>query len=168
MLNRKPLVPSNFTVPECLETERFTLRMLTVHDLVKDYDAVMTSIEHLQSTHSAITGGDWPQGLTLEEDLIDLGWHQREFTLRSSFAYTMMAPDESVCLGCIYINPSLKRGYDAMVQLWVRASELDSGLDDELYATVKTWIASDWPFENVAYPGRAISAADWRALPDKE
>ena len=23
--------------------------------------------------------GNWPRGLTLEEDLIDLGWHQREF-----------------------------------------------------------------------------------------
>ena len=79
----------------------------------------------------------------------------------------MMTPDESVCLGCVYINPSIKQGYDAMVMLWVRASELDSGLDDELYATVTSWIAEDWPFENVAYPGRAISAADWHALEDK-
>ena len=166
MLNRKPLVPAEFTVPERLESKRFILRMLTIHDLVKDYDAVMTSVAHLQATHSAVTGGTWPDGLTLEEDLIDLGWHQREFTLRSSFAYTMMAPDESICLGCVYINPTVKLGYDAMAVMWVRASELDSGLDDELFSAVKTWVADVWPFENVAYPGRDISAADWRALPE--
>ena len=69
--------------------------MLTIHDLVKDYDAVMSSVEHLKETYSAIWGSDWPEGLTLEEDLIDLGWHQREFTLCNSFAYTVMSPDES-------------------------------------------------------------------------
>lgn len=167
MLNRKPLVPPDFDVPARLEAPRFTLRMLTVHDLVKDYDAVMTSVDHLKLSHSLITGGTWPEGLTLEEDLIDLGWHQREFTLRSSFAYTMMAPDESVCLGCVYINPTLKQSYDAMAVMWVRASELDSGLDAELYAAVKSWVAEDWPFDKVVYPGREISADDWQALPDK-
>lgn len=167
MLNRQPLVPADFDVPARLEAPRFLLRMLTIHDLVKDYDAVMTSVDHLQSGYSAITGSTWPEGLTLEEDLIDLGWHQREFTLRSSFAYTVMAPDESVCLGCVYINPTLKQGYDAMVVLWARASELGSGLDAELYDAVKAWVAEDWPFDNVAYPGREISAEDWQALPDK-
>ena len=73
--------------------------MLTVNDLVRDYDAVMSSVDHLRSTYSQDSGSDWPAGLTLEEDLVDLGWHQREFTLRISFAYTMMAPDESRCLG---------------------------------------------------------------------
>jgi hypothetical protein len=167
MHNRKPFVPAGFDVPERLETQHFTLRMLTIHDLVKDYDAVMSSIDHLQSTYSAIHGGTWPVGLTLEDDLIDLGWHQREFTIRSSFAYTVMAPDETRCLGCIYINPTVKRGYDAMVMLWVRASELASGLDWLLYETVKAWIDDTWPFENVAYPGREIDAAIWRALPEK-
>ena len=38
-----PFVPSDFKVPEKLETEKFRLRMLTVNDVVKDYDAVMTS-----------------------------------------------------------------------------------------------------------------------------
>ena len=44
------LVPKDFQVPEVLETDRLRLRMLTVNDVVKDYDAVMTSIEHLQKT----------------------------------------------------------------------------------------------------------------------
>ncbi len=161
------LVPEDFTVPATLGHPRFHLRMLTVNDLVRDYDAVMTSIEHLQATYSAINGGDWPAGLTLEDDLIDLGWHQREFTLRSSFAYTMMSPDETRCLGCVYINPTRKAGHDAAVTLWVRADELASGLDAELEAAVTAWIADLWPFATPAFPGRAIPLADWHALPEE-
>ncbi|MBC6440262.1 MAG: GNAT family N-acetyltransferase [Rhodospirillales bacterium] len=165
MHDRPRLVPDDFDVPETLEHPRFRLRILTVNDLIKDYDAVMASVEHLQTTFSPDGDGTWPEGLTLEEDLIDLGWHQREFTIRSSFAYTMMTPDESRCLGCVYINPTRKRGHDCKVTMWVRADELASGLDDALYDAVRTWIDEGWPFEAPAYPGRAISFDDWAALP---
>tara|TARA_Y100001960_G_C14445667_1_gene714779 strand:- start:131 stop:559 length:429 start_codon:yes stop_codon:yes gene_type:complete len=140
--------------------------MLTIHDLVKDYDAVMSSAEHLRNTFSAISGSDWPDGLTLEEDLIDLGWHQREFTLRYSFAYTVLSPDETRCLGCVYINPCRKIGYDAEVSMWVRTSELVNDLDFELYTFVKTWIDEAWPFTRPAYPGREIPIEDWTKISD--
>lgn len=42
-----PLLDPEFKVPETLETDRFHLRMLTVNDVVKDYDAVMSSKQHL-------------------------------------------------------------------------------------------------------------------------
>jgi hypothetical protein len=167
MHDRKRLVPDGFAVPERLEHPRFHLRMLTIHDLIKDYDAVMTSVAHLQRTYSAESDGAWPEGLTLEEDLVDLGWHQREFTMGYSFAYTMMTRDENRCLGCVYINPTRKRDHDAKITLWVRADELDSGLDEELYLAVRDWVARDWPFTSPAYPGRAIALADWRALPEE-
>jgi hypothetical protein len=54
------LVPEDFKVPLCLDSEIFRLRMLTVRDLVIDYDAVMTSVEHLRATYSTISGSDWP------------------------------------------------------------------------------------------------------------
>ena len=63
----RPIVPEGFEVPAVLEHPRFRLRMLTVNDLIKDYDAVMTSVAHLQATYSAVSGSDWPAGLTLEE-----------------------------------------------------------------------------------------------------
>ena len=162
------LVPEDFVVPDGLHTDRVELRMLGVNDLIKDYDAVMSSVDHLRSTYSRVSGSDWPLGLTLEEDLVDLGWHQREFTLRSSFAYTVMSPDGSTCLGCVYINPSRKRVYDASVTMWVRAAELDTGLDRHLYESVKAWLAERWPFAHPAYPGREIAAETWRALPDTD
>ncbi len=165
MHDRPRLVPDDFDVPATLEHPRFRLRMLTVNDLVRDYDAVMSSVDHLRSTYSRESASDWPAGLTLEDDLVDLGWHQREFTLRTSFAYTMMARDESRCLGCVYIMPTLKRDHDAKVTMWVRADELDSGLDDALCDAVHHWITTAWPFRSAAFPGRHISFADWHRLP---
>ena len=40
-------LPRDYKVPEMLETEHFRLRSITVHDVVKDYDAVMISRERL-------------------------------------------------------------------------------------------------------------------------
>lgn len=149
---RRSLVPSEFVVPLSLEGNGFRLRPLTIHDLVKDYDAVMTSVDHLKGLMEP--DSDWPIGLTLEDDLIDLAWHYREFTIRHSFAYTMMAPDESRCLGCCYINPSADPAFDADVFYWARQSELASGLEDRLGAAIRQWLKADWPFQRVAFPGR--------------
>jgi hypothetical protein len=158
-----PFVPKSFEVPQTLETAEFRLRMLTVHDVVKDFDAVMTSVEHCKT----IWGGTWPEGLTLEQNLIDLGWHQKEFQTRRSFAYTVVRLDESRVLGCVYIEPTRKRGYDAEVYLWARQSELAGGLEERLFAAVKAWIATMWPFKAVAFPGRSIDWETWRSIPDE-
>lgn len=151
-----PFIPVGFKIPEKLENEHFLIRMLTVNDLIKDYEAVMTSIEHLRG----VFGPDstWPsKDLTLEQDLIDLGWHQKEFQKRSSFAYTVMTPDEYQCMGCIYIYPSQNKNYDAEVYLWVRKSALANGMDTVLFENVKHWLKENWPFSMVAFPGREIS-----------
>ena len=155
-------VPSDFKIPDTLENQHFRIRMLTVNDVVKDYDAVMTSIENLQKMFPL---SSWPSSeLTFEQDLIDLGWHQKEFQIRSSFAYTVVSLDESEVLGCLYINPTIKGDYNARITMWIRTSMLDKGLDDILFNSVKEWIEKDWPFKKVAYPGREISWADWKAL----
>ena len=159
-----PFVDPGFTVPEKLETAEFRLRMLTVNDVVKDYDAVISSAEHLKSIWP---GSGWPDGLTLEQNLIDLGWHQKEFQGRSSFAYTVVTLDETEVIGCVYINPTRKRGYDAEVYLWARESALGSPADAELFATVKDWLAEEWRFENTAFPGREIDWDSWNAIPDE-
>lgn len=146
-------VPKNFQVPEKLETDKFRLRMLTVNDVVKDYDAVMTSIDHLQGVFGK--NSKWPsRELSLEQDLIDLGWHQKEFQQRTSFTYTVMNLAESQCLGCVYILPSQKEEVDAEVYLWVRQSEFEKGLDPILLDAVRNWITIVWPFKQVLYPGR--------------
>ena len=158
----QPLVPKDFQVPARLEADGFHLRMLTVNDLVKDYDAVMSSVVHLKGLMRP--GSKWPEGLTLEDDLIDLGWHQREFRLRRSFCYTMMSPDETVCLGCCYIYPSEKQAYDAKAYWWARSSAVAEGYEERLGTAFREWLRTSWPFKRVAFPGRDISWDAWDAL----
>ena len=162
----KPLVPQDFNVPQVLETERIRLRPLTIHDAVKDYAAVMESETRLRTVFRE--NGQWPEGLTLEQNLIELGWHQVEFQSCTSFAYTVVSLDESRVLGCMYIYPTRKAGYDAEISMWVRQSEVESGLDEHLFETVRNWISRQWPLKNPGFPGRLISFADWRNVPEKE
>ncbi len=158
-----PFVPQNFDIPQTLETDEYRLRMLTVNDVVKDFDAVITSVDHLRTIWP---GGKWPVGLTLEQNLIDLGWHQKEFQLRRSFAYTVVSLAEDSVIGCVYIEPTRKRGRDAEVYLWARQSVLASGLETRLYDAVTAWIAEVWPFANAAFPGRGIGWEEWAQIPD--
>jgi hypothetical protein len=153
-------VPPDFEVPEVLETGRFRLRTLTVNDLDKDFEAVMSSPQHLRQ----VWRNEWPDGLTQEQNLVDLGWHQKEFQRRSSFAYTVVAPDESRVLGCVYIYPSKKAGYDAEVYFWTRQDDPPGGFDEELGSTLKFWLASAWPFASVAFPGKAPDWEEWDAI----
>ena len=87
----KPLVPADFEVPLSLETERLRLRPLCASDAVKDYDAVMTSAERLKTVFCPID--TWPDGLTLEQNLKELAWHEIEFQKRRSVAYTVVSRD---------------------------------------------------------------------------
>ena len=158
-----PFIASDFKIPERFENEHFRIRMLTVNDVVKDYDAVMTSIDHLQGVFGP--NSKWPsKDLTFEQDLIDLGWHQKEFQRRSSFAYTVVKLDESEVVGCLYIYPTRKGDYNANITMWVRASEVENGLDAILFDAVKKWISEEWSFKNVAYPGREISWEQWEQM----
>ena len=144
-------VPDDFEIPDLLETDRFRLRMLSVDDVEKDYEAVIESRELLHD----MFGGPWPKpGFTLKENLTDLERHQREFLSRKAFAYTVVSLDETRVLGCVYINPSKTIAADAVVVMWVRQTEYDKGLDEILFNTVKDWINSVWPFKKVDYPRR--------------
>lgn len=147
-----PFLPSGFAVPERVETPRFRLRSITIHDAFKDWDAVMSSRAHLWARFGEAWG--WPpEDLTLEQNIVDLGWHQKEFQLRSSFDYAAMSLDEARLLGCVYVDPPHDEGTDADVWFWARQSELAAGLEDELGAFVETWLARDWPFAIVTING---------------
>ena len=132
-------------MPERLEHERFTLRKLTVNDVVKDFEAINARVA------ADGTPDPWSE-TTLEENLVDLGWHQKEFELRRSFAYTVVAPDESRVLGCVYLYPSDEA--EVEVRMWVRREAWDDGLDPVLEATVRGWLAERWPFDRVLWHDR--------------
>lgn len=158
-MEQTKFIPDDFEIPSIYETDFFRLRMLSVEDVEKDYEAVMESRALLQS----LFGGDWPsECFTQQENLRDLERHQKEFLKRQAFAYTVVSLDEERVLGCLYINPPKRRkldsgvppDVDAVVHMWVRQSEFDRGLDPILFETVKQWLKREWPFEKVSYPER--------------
>jgi hypothetical protein len=139
------LVADDFAVPAGLEHERFRLRMLTVDDVVKDFDAICDRVDRHGKPRPPFVD-------TVAKNLVDIGWHQKEFQARRSFAYTVVAPDESRVLGCAYIEPS--ETHDARVWMWVRRDAWEDGLDPILETELRTWLERDWPFESVDWGER--------------
>ena len=52
-------------------SDEFILKPLTASNLIKDYDAVMSSVDHLNGLID--TEYNWPFSLKIEENYIDLG-----------------------------------------------------------------------------------------------
>jgi hypothetical protein len=119
--------------------------------VIKDYDAVMSSVGHLKGL---MDDSGWPDRLTIEENLIDLGWHQREFTERHSFAYTVLSPNDHECIGCCYIYPSEKKEFEVQAFYWIRQDMLSDGLEERLGEVFKEWLRKEWPFKSIEFPGR--------------
>jgi hypothetical protein len=159
-------VSDDFEVPEKLVLDDgIVIRPIGIDDAVKDYDAVMTSRTDILDSYWRAPG--WPSpNLTLRQNLIDLAWHHKERELRRSFAY-IAVNDHDVELACIYVDPPIKKDFDAEVQFWTRSSHRDE-LDERLYEALQAWLRSDgWPWDRVAFPGREYSADQWAALGDR-
>jgi hypothetical protein len=81
----KPFILNNFKPNERIETEDFVIRKLEAKDVALDLAAVQSSIDIIKK----VRGGTWPDSnIELEENRIDLSWHQREFEVGTSFAYS--------------------------------------------------------------------------------
>ncbi|HEU0123114.1 MAG TPA: hypothetical protein VFQ91_21470 [Bryobacteraceae bacterium] len=146
-----PFVPADFVVPESYKTATFQLKPLGP-DLAKhDYDAYMSSIEHLHKTFSP--SGRWPnEKITMADAVKDVEGEIARFKARKSFTYAVLSLDGTRELGCVYISPSRKEGYDAAVRMWVTKAEYDKGLQPVVLKEVKDWLAKSWPFKNVLLP----------------
>jgi hypothetical protein len=156
-------VPADFNAPTLVETEHFRIVPLGP-DLVKiDFDAYMSSIEHLQKTFTR--SADWPHnGISDTDAMRDMEAEQARFRKRESFAYSVLTKDGRRERGCVYVSPSPVAGYDAVVRLWVTKAEYDAGFDAELFEWVAAWMQRDWPFAKIAYPGRSITWEKWDSV----
>ncbi len=156
-------VPEDFHAPTAAQTDHFKIVPLGPALVNIDFEAYMSSIEHLQKTFTRST--DWPhENISNADAMRDMETEQARFRNRESFAYAVLTPDGRRELGCVYVSPSTAQGYDAVVRLWVTKAEYDAGFDAELYAWVTHWVKTDWPFKAVAYPGRAIKWSAWDAI----
>jgi RimJ/RimL family protein N-acetyltransferase len=148
----RPFVPPDFVAPLTLEAEHFRLEPLGPQHNEPDYEAWSSSREHIHATPGWETS-TWPDDRTLEDNLRDLRRHADDFEQRSGFTYTVLDPATGDVIGCLYIYPDRSAVDDAHVQSWVRASRAE--LDAPLCRAVTEWLASEWPFERVAYAPRS-------------
>ena len=146
-------VPADFVIPEPPGTPEFLLTPLRVDHVVLDFDAVMSSRDRLWQLFGE--GWGWPKAdLTLMQDLIDLGWHQKEFQLKRAFNWAVMSHDQRQLLGCCYLDPSTREGFGAEAYYWVRSDRVASGLEERVGEVFRGWLAACWPFQGIAWPGR--------------
>lgn len=156
-------IPDDFEPPVLVETESFKLVPLGPDLVDVDYAAYMSSIEHLQETFTRSTG--WPHAKITDEDAMqDMLNEEGRFNRRESFAYAVLTKDGEREMGCVYVRPSSKPGYEAEVSLWVTKADFDAGFDAELYDWAIEWVEQSWPFAEVAYPGRSIEWTVWDQL----
>lgn len=145
-------VPDNFTVPLELVTDDFRLEPLGPQHNERDYDAWMSSIDHIRAT-PGFPDGSWPDpGMTLEQNLADLRRHAADFARRAGFTYTVLASGSDRIIGCVYIYPAGSEAGTADVQSWVRANRAD--LDVAVHDAVAAWLDTAWPFTAVSYAAR--------------
>ena len=94
--------------------------------------------------------------MSLQENGEDLRAHAEDFAARTGFTYTVLSPQDSDVIGCVYIYPDREGEDEALVRSWVRSSH--AHLDEPLWRAVSAWLSSDWPFERVRYAPRDFAA----------
>ena len=151
MSGRARFVPDGFKPPMALDHPSFRLRPLGPEHNESDYAAWTSSMDHIHRTPGFVAD-DWPRPMTLDENRADLVGHAADFAAGEGFTYTVLAPDDDVVIGCVYIYPEAK-GDGAKVSSWVRAG--DAHLDAPLQRAVAAWLTRDWPFEQVSYDRRS-------------
>ncbi len=159
-----PFTVSTEPVPAELKTEEFALRPIVTGDTEMDYAAVMETREYLRLWRQST----WPEDdFTVEAnrlDLIDL--EERHAALRA-FTYTVLDPDGTRCLGCVYVYPTTATflakstvtpvgddewaDVDAVVFFWVRLPEMETGMDERLLAALRAWFKQEWKLEKTVY-----------------
>ena len=148
----RAFVPDGFAVPRELVTGEFRLEPLGPQHNAGDYEAWMSSIDHIRAT-PGFEGWRWPDPeMTPEQNLGDLKQHAEEFAERSGFTYTVLDPGSGRVIGCVYIYPSKDAEGVADVRSWVRADRAE--LDVPVHDAVSAWLADAWPFTAVSYAPR--------------
>ncbi len=176
---------AEFNPPQTLRTQHMVLEPLTPDHAQMDYDAFMSSREHLRQT---LGWGGWPSDDgTVEENRADLERHWREHQANEAYTYAVLTPDRAREIGCVYLKP-LPEGEDVPVAIsdlprpgvriayWVTAESLPAGLDRHLVERMTQWLRSEWGVESVLMPlhvknerGMAIARDHgYKALPAAE
>lgn len=159
-----PFTDSTEPVPAVLRTQEFALRPIVADDAEMDHAAVMETRESLRSWRQST----WPDDdFTMEanrEDLVEL---EQRHALHRAFTYTVLDPDGTTCLGCVYVFPTSATflakamvtpvgqdqwaDVDAVVFFWARRPQMETGMDERLLAALRAWFKDEWKLERTVY-----------------
>jgi hypothetical protein len=118
-----------------------------------DFEALMSCRARLREE---LQWGEWPkEDFTLEANRADLRDHHDEFIRHEAFAYTVLSPDRSRCLGCIYIERCSEIN-GAQIAFWAIDDALD--IESHLVTDVLKWVHDAWSIERILLPFRAVNA----------
>lgn len=147
-----------------MRTEEVYLRPIVVDDTDRDYAAVMETREYLRLWRQST----WPEDdFTVEanrNDLVDL---EERHAAHRAFTYTVLDPDGTECLGCVYVFPTSATflaqstvtpvgddewaDVDAVIFFWVRLSGMETGMDQRLLVALRAWFKDEWKLEKTVY-----------------
>ncbi|HEX5121211.1 MAG TPA: hypothetical protein VFW65_39000 [Pseudonocardiaceae bacterium] len=159
-----PFTDSTEPVPAELRTDEFAWRPIVVGDTERDYAAVMDSREHLRLWRQST----WPEDdFTVEANRKDVIELEERHAAHRAFTYTVLDPDGTRCLGCVYVFPTsatfLSKStvtpigddewadVDAVIFFWTRPSEMASGMDERLLAALRAWFTDEWKLAKTVY-----------------
>ena len=156
-------LPGRWTAPTELAYDDIRAVAISRADLDDDVDGINASIDLIRRTR----GGSWPTGpVTRDFNYIDLVWHECEFREGDSFTYAVY-DSAGRYLGCCYLYPVGRRRpltadlveYDVDVSWWVTPDAYARGFYTKLYAALRHWIDTAFPFTNAYYSNAEIPAA---------
>ncbi len=144
-------------VPAGLTTGEFVLRPIVADDAEKDHAALMETREDLRLWEQS----EWPaDDFTVEANREDLVGLEERHSGGRAFTYTVLTPDGSESLGCVYVFPIgasfLEKSMvtpvgddewadvEAVVYFWARRSQVEKGMDERLLAALRAWFADEW------------------------
>ena len=167
---KKLPVAVDFAAPERLAYEDVVARAMSRADLQEDVRGINASLELIRRTR----GGGWPtEPVTEDYDFVDLVWHELEFRDGYSFSYVVHDAGGQY-LGCCYLYPMGRRteltdallAYDVDVSWWVTATAYDRGDYVGLYAALRHWMATEFPFWTPYYSNREIPELPLDSAPE--
>jgi len=133
------LFPQLTRVPSGFVKGDVVVEPLSITHAVIDLEAVFVSKEQLHKKYPS--DSNWPLNINLHDNIVDLGWHEKEFRDKSSFAFTVTNSARNKCFGCIYIYPN---GGSAAMSYWLRQDGASPITEAEFEVALHDWIASEW------------------------
>ena len=164
--------PKDVRVPPRHRSADFLLRPITLDDVERDFDAVVSSRDDLHLWEQS----GWPSDdFTVDDNRGDVVEMVERHAAGGAFTYTVTDPEDGECLGCVYVFPHdagfLARAertplgplawdeLDAVVYFWVRTSLRPEGLDARLLDVLVEWFREEWNLTSTAYVAHESFAA---------